>query len=196
MSLIPLDKSQQVALYTNNQIGTITNPSVLMPSFAPKTDYPLDPRNDLLPPAFSSPMIDMKMGPPEQNMKRYFSLSVNDIQTYQKEKIKKWIRVYEKVLGGCFRKIREHFLRDQRFCFFPVPEYMIGFPLYNITHCTCFIIKKLKENGFQTKFIPPNVIYIYWPVQTEKPQVKKDVFVKEIKYPKQYSYQEEPFLFN
>ena len=95
----------------------------------------------------------------------YFSLSVDDINTFHKEKIKKWIKVYEKVLGNCYRKVREYVLRDQQFCFFPVPEYLPGFPLFNITHCTFFLIKKLNAGGFQTKFIPPNVIYIHWAVQ-------------------------------
>ena len=107
----------------------------------------------------------MKFGPPEQTVKRYFSLTVDDIDVFHKDKIKKWIKVYEKVLGHCFRKVREHVLRDQKFCFFPVPEYLAGFPLYNITHCTCFIIKKLNQSNFNTKYIPPNVIYICWDVQ-------------------------------
>lgn len=169
MSLVPVDSSNQIGLYNNNKIGTISNPNVL--SYAPKTDCPIDPKNDLLPPAYTSPLIDMKFGPPEQTVKRYFSLTVEDIDSFHKLKIRKWIKVYEKVLGHCFRKIREHVLRDQKFCFFPVPEYLAGFPLYNITHCTCFIIKKLNQAGFKTKFIPPNVIYIFWNVQNHYEQV-------------------------
>jgi len=171
MALVPVDSSNQVSLYYNNKVGSISNP--LVPSYAPRTECPIDPRNDLLPPAYTSPLIDMKFGPPEQTVKRYFSLTVDDIDTFHKEKIKKWIKVYEKVLGHCFRKVREHVLRDQKFCFFPVPEYLAGFPLYNITHCTCFIIKKLKQAGFKTKFIPPNVIYIVWDVQNHYERVIK-----------------------
>jgi hypothetical protein len=165
MSLIPVDKSNQVSMYTNNHIGSISNP--LIQSFAPRSECPIDPKNDLLPPAYSSPLNDMKFGPPEQSVKRYFSLTVDDIDTFNKDKIKKWIKVYEKVLGYCFRKVREHALRDQNFCFFPVPEYLAGFPLYNITHCSCFIIKKLNQSGFNTKYIPPNVIYIYWNIKNQ-----------------------------
>jgi hypothetical protein len=165
MSLIPVDKSNQVSLYTNNHVGSISNP--LIQSFALRSECPLDPKNDLLPPAYSSPLNDMKFGPPEQSVKRYFSLTVDDIDMFNKDKIKKWIKVYEKVLGYCFRKVREHVLRDQKFCFFPVPEYLAGFPLYNITHCSCFIIKKLNQSGFKTKYIPPNVIYIYWNVKNQ-----------------------------
>ena len=178
MSLIPIDNSNRVGIYTNNstsknKIGNISK--VFTSSFAPRQECPLDPKNDLLPPAYVSPLSDMKLGPPEQTMKRYFSLSVNDINTFHKEKIKKWIKVYEKVLGNCYRKVRDHVLRDQQFCFFPVPEYLPGFPLFNITHCTFFIIKKLNQGGFQTKFIPPNMIYIHWTVQNHyKNYVKQE----------------------
>ena len=177
MALVPVDTANQICLYSNNnnsnnsnnRIGTISN--LIVPSFAPKSEYPLDPKNDLMPPAYSSPLIDMKFGPPEQTVKRYFSLTIDDIDSFHKEKIKKWIKVYEKVLGYCFRKVREHVLRDQKFCFFPVPEYLAGFPLYNITHCTCFIIKKLNQSGFQTKYIPPNMIYIHWNIDNQYERV-------------------------
>ena len=165
MSLLPLDNDNQVGLYSNNTIGTISKP--LIPTIIPKTECPVDPNNDLLPPGYASPIADMRFGPPEQSMKRYFSLTVEDINSFHKEKIKKWIKVYEKVLGNCFRKIREHVLRDQKFCFFPVPEYLPGFPLYNITHCICFIIKKLHQAKFETKYIAPNIIYIYWNVSNQ-----------------------------
>ena len=165
MSLLPLDNDNKVGLYSNNTIGTISKR--LIPTIIPKTECPVDPNNDLLPPGYASPIADMRFGPPEQSMKRYFSLTVEDINSFHKEKIKKWIKVYEKVLGNCFRKIREHVLRDQKFCFFPVPEYLPGFPLYNITHCICFIIKKLHQAKFETKYIAPNIIYIYWNVSNQ-----------------------------
>ena len=116
MALVPLDSSNQISLYSNNKFGSISNP--IVPSFSPKSEYPIDPRNDLLPPGYASPFIDMKFGPPEQTIKRYFSINVNDIETFHKDKIKKWIKVYEKVLGNCYRKVREHVIRDQKYCFF------------------------------------------------------------------------------
>jgi len=172
MALVPVDSSNQASLYSNNNaIGSI--PNQMVSSFAPRSECPIDPKNDLLPPAYASPLVDMKFGPPEQTVKRYFSFTTNDIESFHKEKIKKWIKVYEKVLGHCFRKLREHVLRDQKFCFFPVPEYLPGFPLFNITHCTCFIIKKLKHANFKTKFIPPNVIYINWNVENHYERIIK-----------------------
>lgn len=162
MSLIPLDKSGEVSLYNNNQHVTRYNPSILDANYSARREFPIDPKNDLIPPAFASPMSDMNMGPPEQDMKSYFSLTIDDINQYQKEKIKKQIKIYEKILGNCNRRVREYVMKDQRYTFYTIPEYMPGFPLYDITKCSYFLIKKLKENGFETKFIPPKTIYIHW----------------------------------
>jgi hypothetical protein len=172
MALVPLDSSNQISLYSNNKFGSISNP--IIPSFSPKTECPIDPRNDLLPPGYAFPLNDMKFGPPEQTVKRYFSITVNDIESFNKDKIKKWIKVYEKVLGNCYRKVREHVIRDQKYCFFPIPEYIAGFPLFNINHCVCFIVKKLNQAGFQTKFIAPNIIYIHWDVENNYERVTKE----------------------
>ena len=172
MALVPLDSSNQISLYSNNKFGSISNP--IIPSFSPKTECPIDPRNDLLPPGYAFPLNDMKFGPPEQTVKRYFSITVNDIESFNKDKIKKWIKVYEKVLGNCYRKVREHVIRDQKYCFFPIPEYIPGFPLFNINHCVCFIVKKLNQAGFQTKFIAPNIIYIHWDVENNYERVTKE----------------------
>jgi len=180
MALVPLDKSNEVSIYSNNSISTVTDS--MLSVYTPRTDCPVDPRNDLLPPGFSSPFNNMKYGPPEQTIQRYYSITVNDIENFHKNKIKKWIKIYEKVLGNCFRKIREYVLRDQKYCIYSIPEYITGFPLYNITHCTCFVIKKLASAGFTTKYIPPNNIYIYWNVRNQKERIYSTSDYKKINY--------------
>ena len=169
MSLIPLDKSGDASLYNNNQHITKYNPDILDINYSSKREFPIDPKNDLLPPAYASPMSDMNMGPPEQSIQRYFSLTINDINHYQKEKIKKQIKIYEKILGNCYRRVREYVMKDQKYTFYTIPEYMTGFPLYDLKKCSYFLVKKLNENGFRTKFIQQNVIYINWgyPIKNE-----------------------------
>lgn len=168
MSLIRWEDSET----KDSDIGTITNCFPLLPRFAPPTDRPLDPHNDLLPPAYAYPLSNMMSGPPEIIRERYFSLSVSDIEQFQKEKIKKWIKVYEKVLGMCFRRIREYVLHDERYCFFSIPEYLPGFPMFNMTHCAAFIIRKLRAARFRTQLVPPNIIAIFWDTDRDYEQAK------------------------
>jgi hypothetical protein len=160
-------------------IGTITNHFPLIPNVAPPTDYPLDPHNDLLPPGYASPYSDMKGGPPEMMRKRYFSLTVDDIHHFQKKRMKKWIKVYEKVLGICFRRIRDHVLHDKNFCFFEIPTIIPGFPVINITHCMAFMIRKLNLAGFKTTLIQSNIVAIFWDV----PDPKEQPFQKKVEIP-------------
>lgn len=127
-------------------------------------NYPLDPNNDLIPPGEIRPLDEIRTDP-EAFKKRYFSLSIQDINQYHKEKLKRWIQVYEKVLGTCYRRIREHVLRDQSFCFFSIPEFIPGFPIFNMTHCTCFMLRKLRQANFTAQYVPPNLLYISWPLE-------------------------------
>lgn len=132
-------------------------------------DYPLDPYNDLVPPGTVT--LDELKTNDELIKRRYFSISLEDIDTYQKEKVKNWIKVYEKVLGDCYRRIRDHVLHDQTFCFFSVPEYIPGFPIFNLTHCTCFIMRKLRQAKFSVQYFPPNILYISWPLERQSLQM-------------------------
>lgn len=160
MSLIPLDNSSQVSIYK----GKRYNIDILDPNFSAKKEFPIDPRNDLQPPAYA---MSMSMGPPEDS-KRYFSISINDIERYQKNKIKKEIEIFEKILGNCYRKIREFVIRDQKHIIYNIPEYMVGFPSYNISKCSYYINKKLSEEGYYTKILSKNMIFISWNVQFSK----------------------------
>lgn len=51
---------------------------------------------------------------------------------------------------------------DQQYCWFVVPEFILGVPSYNNADCVVYIIEKLKENGFMVKYTHPNLLLISW----------------------------------
>jgi hypothetical protein len=51
---------------------------------------------------------------------------------------------------------------DEQFCWFIVPEIMIGVPKYDQSACIAYLIDKLKNNGFNVKYIHPNTLFISW----------------------------------
>ncbi len=102
---------------------------------------------------------------------RKFSYSVQDIHKYQKEKDKQRLRIYEKILSKCFKKIKELSLHEETYCFFPLPEYIPGSPLYNMTECVIFLLNSLKEKGFNARYVDPFMIFIVWNVP--KPELKR-----------------------
>jgi hypothetical protein len=51
---------------------------------------------------------------------------------------------------------------DEHFCWFAVPEIMIGVPKYDQGACIAYLIDKLKNNGFNVRYIHPNTLFISW----------------------------------
>lgn len=51
---------------------------------------------------------------------------------------------------------------DEQFCWFIVPEIIIGVPKYDQGACIAYLLDKLKENGFIVKYIHPNTLFICW----------------------------------
>ena len=71
---------------------------------------------------------------------------------------------YSKILNRAHSKIKQTSrLRSQdSFCFFLVPEFLIGVPSYDTASCIAYVIGKLQENGFLVKYTHPNLLFISW----------------------------------
>ena len=51
---------------------------------------------------------------------------------------------------------------DSHYCWFVVPEVMIGVPKYDVATCISYVIGKLQENGFNVRYTHPNLLLISW----------------------------------
>ena len=51
---------------------------------------------------------------------------------------------------------------NDQFCWFLVPEVIIGVPKYNCNDCLTYIYHKLEDNGFNIKYTHPNLLFISW----------------------------------
>lgn len=71
---------------------------------------------------------------------------------------------YNKILGRIHTKIRytsKHFI-DNNFCWYIVPEILLGIPKYDHRECIAYVINKLQENNFIIRYIHPNLLFISW----------------------------------
>jgi hypothetical protein len=50
----------------------------------------------------------------------------------------------------------------EQFCWFVVPEVIMGVPKYDQGACIAYLIDRLQENGFNVKYIHPNTLFISW----------------------------------
>ena len=65
-------------------------------------------------------------------------------------------RIHSKIKATARLQINEHY------CWYIVPEVMIGVPKYNQSLCIAYVIDKLNENGFNIRYTHPNMLFISW----------------------------------
>ena len=107
-----------------------------------------------------------------------YKLNASDIINQQDLQNRKRIRIYKKVLDKCYNRIKFTAKKNTKWCFYTVPNYMVGVPLYDVNACIIFMIKQLHSGGFLVKYTHPNLIYISWN-KPNKQEVNKN---KQIKY--------------
>jgi len=65
-------------------------------------------------------------------------------------------RIHNKIKLTSRQQIADHY------CWFIVPEVMIGVPKYDIGTCIAYVIDKLQTNGFKVRYTHPNMLFISW----------------------------------
>lgn len=99
-----------------------------------------------------------------------YCFTIQDIHKKQKDKENNRLAIYKKIASKCFKKIKETSMNEGTFCFYRLPEYIPGLPIYNITECVMFILNLLKEKGFNARYCDGFYIYISW--NLPKPSLK------------------------
>ena len=91
------------------------------------------------------------------------------------------MKCYEIILEKIHKKIIYTTKKEQSFCIYVIPEYIIGLPMINNNECTEYVIKKLNENGFFVKYTFPNLLYISWFRENESTSSKVNTNVNRQK---------------
>lgn len=89
-------------------------------------------------------------------------LRISDLyKEINNKKIKK-LEIFDSILKKCHHRILYNSKLERTYCFFSIPEFIFGTPLYDINDLTKYIINSLVSNGFKVKYFDPNVIFITW----------------------------------
>ena len=95
-----------------------------------------------------------------------FSEKINIDELYEKKRqydLSK-LELFNKILNRVHVRIKTTSRQkiDENFCWFIVPEIIIGVPKYDQAACIAYLMDKLKENGFNIRYVHPNAIFISW----------------------------------
>lgn len=95
-------------------------------------------------------------------------LNVRELNLAIHKKQEKRKASFEKVLQQCYSRIQGFADKEHKHCFYEVPEFIIGFPLYDISECVTYISEVLGKNGFSISYYFPRVLYISWGSEEKK----------------------------
>lgn len=95
-----------------------------------------------------------------------FSEKINIDELYEKKRhvdLNK-LELYKKILNRIHVRIKTTAKQSihEKFCWFVVPEIIIGIPKYDQAACIAYIMDSLQENGFNIRYFHPNTLFISW----------------------------------
>jgi hypothetical protein len=95
-----------------------------------------------------------------------FSEKLNIDELYEKKRqydLNK-LTLFNKILNRIHVRIKTTSRQktDEHFCWFLVPEVIIGVPKYDQPGCIAYLMDKLQENKFNVKYVHPNTLFISW----------------------------------
>ena len=95
-------------------------------------------------------------------------ININELHREQTRKDERRLEIYENILDKVHQKIKlTSRSSDDKFCFFSVPTYVYGLPLFDVNNCIIYLTQKLSDNGFDIRYTHPNLLLISW---YEKPK--------------------------
>jgi hypothetical protein len=109
-------------------------------------------------------------------------ISLDDLYQRTQEVEDLRLRVYKKILNRAHQKIKytSRQRNTEHFCFFVVPEFLVGTPRYDSAACIAYVMDKLTQNGFMVKYTHPNLLFISW--QHYIPKYQRQNFKKKYGY--------------
>ena len=91
-------------------------------------------------------------------------LNIDELYERKKETDSQRVSIYNKLLSKVHTKIKlsSRMNMENEFCYYVMPEILIGYPNYNFQECVIYITSCLQDDGFLTKYVHPNLILISW----------------------------------
>jgi len=91
-------------------------------------------------------------------------INIDDLYEKKHQQDLSKLELFKKILNRIHVRIKTTARQniDEKFCWFVVPEVIIGIPRYDQAACIAYIMDTLQTNGFQVRYFHPNTIFISW----------------------------------
>ena len=118
-----------------------------------------------------------------------FTEKINIDELYEKKRQQDLnkLALFNKILNRVHIRIRTVSRQkvDEQFCWFLVPETIIGVPKYDQGACIAYLMDKLKVSGFNVRYVHPNLLFIswlHWVPSYVRTEIKKKTGIKINEY--------------
>ena len=100
----------------------------------------------------------------DEDIENVRKINLDELYDTKKEKDLQKLQVFNRILNRIHTKIKMTSRQkiNSNFCWYVVPEVMLGIVNYDRVMCISYIIAKLEENDFQIRYTHPNLIFISW----------------------------------
>lgn len=98
------------------------------------------------------------------NVENVEKINLDDLYQKKQEQDKTKLYTYNKILTRIHEKIKLTSRQkcNQQFCWFVVPEIILGVANYDHAGCIAYLVDKLQENKFLVRYTHPNLLLISW----------------------------------
>jgi hypothetical protein len=100
----------------------------------------------------------------EENRESVEKLNLDELYEQKKQEDLAKLYTFNRILTRIHDKIKvaARQKNSQQFCWYLVPEMLMGVPNYDKDACITYLISKLEENDFVTRYTHPNLLFISW----------------------------------
>jgi hypothetical protein len=98
------------------------------------------------------------------NVENVEKINLDELYEKKQEQDKTKLFTYNKILTRIHEKIKltSRQKSNQHFCWYVVPEIILGVANYDHAGCIAYIVDKLQENKFMVRYTHPNLLLISW----------------------------------
>ena len=107
-------------------------------------------------------------------------IDMKELYSTINQKTLKRMELYDSILKKCHSRILYNSSLQRNYCFYQIPEFVIGTPLYDIIELRNYVMNSLKTNGFDILYVEPNWLFIYWNVKGAKSLTKNTDVSKQV----------------